>query len=200
MSFKSMRTVGIACLLLAILLPLAATMSLSPTSSGQAKCSDFVSCGSCATQPGCGWCAYLFTCLPGTVNGSTSGSCTEEWTVWMYQPSECPAQSPFPSLCTSKPCSDCVAADYCGWCGSTCVPGTASSPYYGTCSGWYFDHCPVVLARNVWWLWALFAFLLLSMLLTVRNREFRLSSFACSFFTFPIAHCCLRILISAFIL
>lgn len=140
-----------------------------PPNTAPVNCSESVSCKSCASQPGCGWCAYLLTCMEGNSNGSTSGLCTDVWTVWMFEPQLCPATSPFPSLCTSKPCSDCVKADGCGWCDSTCVPGTDSAPYYGSCVSWHSSVCPVVLARNVWWLWAMFAVLMLSMLTTVRH-------------------------------
>lgn len=143
-----------------------------PPNTAPVNCSESVSCKSCASQPGCGWCAYMLTCLEGNSNGSTSGLCTDVWTVWMFEPKLCPATSPFPSLCTSKPCSDCVKANGCGWCDSTCVPGTDSDPYYGTCVSWHSSVCPVVLARNVWWLWAMFAVLMLSMLSTVRPSPF----------------------------
>ena len=177
--------VGLVALQLMVMLPLVVTAPL-PLGADAAQCGDFVSCTSCAAQSGCGWCAYLFECLPGNVNGSTSGTCTDEWTVWTYDPASCPTESPFPSLCTSKPCSECVASTFCGWCGSVCIPGTSSSPYYGSCSPWYFNHCPVVLARNVWWLWAMFAFLLLSILLTVRNM-LRIQIFQLSVFLAPIS-------------
>lgn len=139
-----------------------------PPGTLSANCTNYQSCKSCSSQPGCGWCAYLFECLPGNVNGSETGSCTDSWTVWTFEPSSCPLKSPFPSLCTSKPCNDCVKADYCGWCDSECIPGTSKDPYYGACTAWHFTACPVVLARNVWWLWAMLAFLLLSILTTVR--------------------------------
>jgi hypothetical protein len=138
---------------------------------GSAQCSDYFSCTSCTAQDGCGWCAYLTECMPGTVNGSNSGWCTDFWSFWMFQPSECPAVGPIPSKCTSMPCSECVASTYCGWCGSSCVPGTANGPYYGSCPSWYFSACPVVLAKTVWWLWAMFGFLLFSLLVTVREAQ-----------------------------
>lgn len=159
--------VALVVLQVVVMLPGSMGAPIAPVTE-QPQCSDQVSCSTCSSQPGCGWCAYLFECLPGTVNGSTSGSCTDSWTLWYFEPHSCPAESPFPSLCTSKPCSECVTAGYCGWCGSSCIPGTANSPYYGSCPVWYFSHCAIVTARNVWWLWAMFAFLLLSILVSVR--------------------------------
>lgn len=169
--------------------------SASPGSPVAPTCSNYTACKACATQEGCGWCTYSTECMPGNANGSTSGTCVDWSYVWMYEPAQCPLSSPFPSLCTSKPCSDCATTALCGWCDTTCVPGTQNGPYYGACEkGWYYSHCPVVLARNVWWLWSMFALLMVCVIITVRSPLAYFSTLFCfqprlNLF-FPSSHLC----------
>lgn len=87
-------------------------------------------CGDCAADSRCGWCASTQTCSEGNTTGPFAGTCQ----AWDH--GTCPCAS-------STDCSSCNLDSRCGWCATsqTCVRGNSSSPVFGTCPNYDYNTC-----------------------------------------------------------
>jgi hypothetical protein len=97
-------------------------------------CSTSADCEACSDRAACGWCADSSSCINGTWDGPTSGTCTD----WRYgdctEPDDCT---------TGTDCATCTEMYDCGWCQetSTCVPGGYDGPTGATCGDWRYGDC-----------------------------------------------------------
>jgi hypothetical protein len=124
------------------LAPSAPTVSLPPTPPPPppppppASCEQFQSCGPCAAQAQCGWCATTNSCMAGTQQGSPA--CPAGW-LWL--PNQCgPAAPPQPTADTCPQYTNCVSCAQdtrCGWCvGTNSCMGGAQQGSPACPAGW----------------------------------------------------------------
>ena len=102
-------------------------------------CENYSDCETCATAPGCGWCASTAVCLPGDAAGPNATACAD----WDFGHAVVCLGCDQHTSCTA-----CTSTTTCGWCDIllTCMPGDAAGPaeYYECPKDWEWERatCP----------------------------------------------------------
>jgi len=125
------------------------------------NCKDYSDCFSCmsgvnGSPTSCGWCNFTSSCLPGNLNGTSTGFC-EKW-LW----NTCTSSGEKIECTKHTNCSTCVGdmSDQCGWCEdtNTCLQKNQECSNFKkdkTCSDSCFDfsdNCTVCSAnKNCGW-------------------------------------------------